>query len=60
MFLDKRDNSGQLLGFAISPTAYSLSDICLTHIKKNKDLFTLLYTIFPENLIDLYFRKLFF
>ena len=42
MFLDKRDEQGQLLGFSISPTAYSISDICLTHIKKNKDLINLL------------------
>ena len=60
MFLDKRDEQGQLLGFSISPTAYSISDICLTHIKKNKDLMNLLYSIFPNNLIDLYLRKLFF
>ena len=60
MLLDKRDNKGQLLGFSLSPTAYKISEICLENFKKDKELFNLLNHIFPKNLIDLYFKKLFF
>ena len=60
MLLDKRDKKGQLLGFSLSPTAYKISEICLENFKKNNELFELLNSIFPKNLIDLYFQKLFF
>ena len=60
MLLDKRDKKGQLLGFSLSPTAYKISEICLENFKKNNELFDLLNSIFPKNLINLYFQKLFF
>ena len=59
MFGDKRDEKGQLLGFSICPICEDISAEALKKFDRSS-VFKELKNIFPEELILLLFKKLFF